>query len=118
VASLLHAYGSVVSYGNAPRTLVWALSGSLAGLLVAAVNLLRTGRLVVDHSLAWVSLAGSVGWVVVAYAIGRVTGNLFDFRPLTHMILGTGLAGMSIRTLVAALRGQVRGSIRESKQAA
>jgi phage tail tape-measure protein len=107
VASLLHTYGSFMSYENAPITLVWALSGSLAGLLVAAVNLLRTDR-PSDYSLAWVSFAGSLGWTAVAFSIGKVTGHVFDFRPLTHMILGTALAAMSIRTLVTAHRADLR----------
>ncbi len=106
VASLLHAYGSYVSYGNSPRTLVWALSGSLAGLLVAAVNLLRSGRQS-DRTLAAISLAGSLGWFAVAFSIGRVTRNLLDFRPLTHMILSITLAGMSIRALMTSLKSHV-----------
>lgn len=32
VASLLHAYGSIVSYARVPVTLVWALAGAFAGL--------------------------------------------------------------------------------------
>jgi hypothetical protein len=99
VACLLHTYGSLVYYRNAPITLVWALSGSLAGLLVAATNFLRVGR-PGDHPLAGISLVGSLGWFAVAFAVGKVTGHVLDFRPLTHMILAAALVAMSIRTLV------------------
>jgi len=108
VACLLHTYGSLVYYRNVPITLVWSLSGSLAGLLVAAVNFLRVGR-PGDHPLAWISLVGSLGWFAVAFAIGKVTGHVLDFRPLTHMILAAALVAMSIRTLVTAHRADVRG---------
>ena len=44
VGGLLHALGSWTAYRNAPPELLWALSGSLAALLLAALNLLRAGR--------------------------------------------------------------------------
>jgi hypothetical protein len=107
VACSLHTYGSLVYYAHAPITLVWALSGSLAGFLVAAVNFLRAGR-ACDRPLAWISLAGSLGWLAVAFAVGKVTGDLLDFRPLTHMILGAALAAMSSRTVLTAHRADAR----------
>ena len=54
VGGLLHALGSWAAYRNAPPELLWALSGSLAALLLAALNLLRAGR-PQDRPLAWVS---------------------------------------------------------------
>ena len=100
VASLLHAFGSIAVYSKTPVTLVWALSGTLAGLLVAAVNLLRVGR-PLDHSLACISLAASVAWVAVALAYGKASGNILDFRPMIHVVTATVLAAMSGRTLLA-----------------
>jgi hypothetical protein len=97
VGSLLHAMGSVASYGNMPLLLVWSLSGTLAGLLLASLNLLRAGR-PGDRVLAWVSFTGCLGWIAVALAFGKVSGNLLDVRALTHAINAAVLAVMSLRT--------------------
>jgi membrane protein DedA with SNARE-associated domain len=48
------------------------------------------------------SFAGCLGWIVVALAFGKVIGNVFDFRVLTHVIITMVLAAMSLRTLVGA----------------
>jgi uncharacterized membrane protein YjjB (DUF3815 family) len=101
VGSLLHSGGSVAAYRNTPVTLVWALSGTLAGLLVAGLNLLRVGR-PNDRALAWMSFAGCLGWLAVDLAFGKVFGNVFDPRVLTHAINATVLAAMSLRTLARA----------------
>jgi hypothetical protein len=101
VGSLLHAFGSIGAYGNTPVTLVWALSGGLAGLLLASLNLLRVGRQN-DRTLAWVSFLGCLGWIAVALAFGKVIGNMLDFRPLTHVIITIVLALMSLRTALRA----------------
>jgi hypothetical protein len=103
VGSLLHALGSIASYRNMPITLVWALSGSLAGLLLAGLNLLRVGR-PNDRALAWVSFFGCLGWLAVALAFGKVIGNVFNPRALTHVVITIGLAAMSLRTLARANR--------------
>ena len=44
VASLMHGVGSVLAYRNKPELLLWAEAATLAGLLLAAINLLRAGR--------------------------------------------------------------------------
>jgi hypothetical protein len=61
LGGLLHAVGSVKGLANRPDVLVWALSGSLAALLLAAINLMRVNR-PDDRPLAWVSTAGSIAW--------------------------------------------------------
>jgi len=53
IGALLHAYGSLMFYGPSTVTLVWALSGSLAALLLAALNLMRINR-PADRTLAYV----------------------------------------------------------------
>ena len=80
--------------------LVWALSGSLAALLVAALNLMRVNR-PGDGSLAWVAAAGSIAWALVAIGFGASVGNVFDPRALYHTIAGAALAAFSIRTATA-----------------
>ncbi|HEX7336090.1 MAG TPA: hypothetical protein VF252_02685 [Gemmatimonadales bacterium] len=104
VGGVLHAIGSWTGYRTTPETLLWALAGSLAALLVAAVNLLRAGR-PGDLPLAWVSLGGSVAWMAVALGFGIVIGNLLDPRALIHMLNALVLAGMSLRTVGRAKKG-------------
>jgi hypothetical protein len=100
VGGLLHAGGSWSGYKGAPETLVWALSGSLAALLLAALNLLRVGR-PEDRVLAWVCAGGSIAWVAVALCFGAAIGNVLDPRALIHAVNAAGLAGFSIRTALS-----------------
>jgi hypothetical protein len=80
-----------------PTLLVWSLSGTLAGLLLASLNLLRTGR-PGDRALAWVSFAGCLGWIAVALGFGVASGNVLDVRALTHAINAAVLAALSLRS--------------------
>jgi len=64
---------------------LWALSGSLAALLVAALNLLRVGR-PTDRPLAWVSFAASVAWGAVTVGFGAAIGHLADPRAVIHAV--------------------------------
>ena len=100
VGSLLHAVGSFAAYKNMPaKLLLWSLSGTLAGLLLASLNLLRAVR-PGDSALAWVSFSGCLGWIVMALSFGKVSGNVLDIRALTHAINAAVLAAMSLRTAV------------------
>ncbi len=101
LGALGHLFGSWSGYRQQPETLVWALSGSLAALLVAAINLLRVGR-PHDRGLATVCLAGSVAWTAVALGFGSAIGNVLDPRVLMHAVTAVLLAAMSLRTLTQA----------------
>jgi len=103
VGALLHAFGSVTGYGAQPETLVWSLSGTLAALLLAVLNLMRVGR-PADRSLALLCLVGGLAWVAVALGFGAAIGNVFDARALIHAVNAAVLAGFSARTLTAARR--------------
>ena len=103
LGGLLHAIGSWKGYGSKPEILLWALSGSLAALLLAALNLMRVGR-PEDRVLAWVCTAGSIAWILVALAFGAVIGNTLDPRALIHAVNATVLAGFSLRTALRASR--------------
>jgi hypothetical protein len=100
LGSLLHAGGSWAGYRTNPELLVWALSGSVAGLLLASAHLLRINR-PHDRPLAWVGLGGSVAWVCVALGFGFAIGNPLDPRALIHAVNAALLGAMSIRTLAA-----------------
>jgi hypothetical protein len=97
VGAILHSIGSLVALRGNPGVLVWALSGSLAALLVAALNLMRVNR-PADRTLAWVCAAGSIAWTLVAIGFGASVGNVLDPRALYHTIAGAALAVFSVRT--------------------
>jgi hypothetical protein len=98
VGAGLHVAGALRTYAIGSEALVWSLSGTLAAGLVAALNLVRAGR-PHDHTLAWITLVGSLAWAGVAIAFGAAIGNLFDPRVLWHAITALVLAGFSLRTL-------------------
>ena len=99
IGGILHGFGSWAAYHGQPMALLWALSASFAVLLLAAVNLLRAGR-TGDRALAWVSFAGCLVWIGFAVCFGILIGNVFDFRPLIHLVLIVVLAGFSVRSAV------------------
>jgi hypothetical protein len=107
LGGILHGIGSIVTLRQQPDVLVWALAGSLAALLVAALNLMRVSR-PADRVLAWVSAAGTVAWMSVAIGFGLVIGNVLDPRVLYHTIAGVFLTVFSIRTILRA--SSLRGS--------
>ena len=96
-ASLMHGIGSVLAYRHKPELLLWAEAATLAGLLLAAINLLRAGR-PGDRALARVSCAGCVGWILVAVSFGHLAGSLFDPRALSHEAITVVLLVFSFRS--------------------
>src|ERR1700761_5816511 len=97
LGSLGHSMGCLQAYGNKPELLLWSESGTLAGLLVAALNLLRVER-PQARGLAWVSFAASLAWLVVVRCFGKVAVNYFDFRAVIFIIITLVLMVMSLRT--------------------
>ncbi len=104
VGGLLHTVGAVMGLAHKPDVLVWALSGSLAALLLASLNLMRVNR-PHDRTLALVCAAGSLAWVCVAVGFGVSLGNPLDPRALIHAVNAAVLAGFSIRTVARASQG-------------
>ena len=96
-----HGFGSYNAYRNEPMALLWALSGSLAVFLVAAINLLRAGRRG-DRALAWIAFAACLGWCGFALWFGVLIGNVFDFRPLINLVVTAVLALFSLRSAFEA----------------
>ena len=97
VSSLLHAVGSYTGYKNQPKVLLWALSATLAGLLLASINLVRVGQPEL-LSLAWISAFGCLWWMVQALVFGKLLGNIFDFRALIHFVIALVLFAFSLRS--------------------
>lgn len=80
--------------------MLWALTGCLAAFLIAAVNLLRVDR-PHDRPLAWLSLAGSLAWLVVALRVGQLVGNFLDARAVSNVLNAAVLGAMSMRSMHA-----------------
>ncbi|MGB9032573.1 MAG: hypothetical protein WCC27_20785 [Acidobacteriaceae bacterium] len=92
-----HGLGSYAAYHVEPMTLLWALSASFAGELLAAVNLLRTCR-PGDHALAWISFAGCLVWIGFVLCFGHLIHSFLDFRFLINFIVTAVLAIFSVRS--------------------
>jgi hypothetical protein len=101
IGSALHSYGSISFYKFGSQELVWALSGSLAGGLTAAINIIRSGR-PEDMPVAWVSFIASICWFAVAIGYGLAIGNVFDPRVLWHATCALALAAFSLRTALGS----------------
>ena len=97
IGALLHGYGSYLAYPSLSANLVWAWSGTVAALLLAAVNLLRASR-PDDGPLAWISLAGCLLWIGIVGAFAATLPTPIDPRPLYHLIVTLILAALSLRT--------------------
>jgi hypothetical protein len=92
-----HALGSYAAYHGEPMSLLWALSASFAGELLAAFNLLRTSR-PGDRALAWISFAGCLVWIGFVLCFGHLIHTFLDFRVLINVIVTTVLALFSLRS--------------------
>src|SRR5215813_4481603 len=101
IGALLHGYGSYLAYPSLSSNLVWALSGSVAALLLAGINLLRVSR-PDDRPLAWICLGGSLLWVGVVVAFAATLPNPVHPRPLYHLIVTMVLVVFSLRTALGS----------------
>jgi len=97
-----HGLGCLKAYSHNPEMLLWAECTTLAGWLLAGLNLLRVGR-PTDRALAWVSFAGCLAWGGMAVAFGRLVGNMLDFRALINLILALTLAAFSLQTALGKI---------------
>jgi len=99
IGALLHALGSYQAYREMPQTLLWSLSASALGLLLAGMNVLRTSR-PGDGALAALSFAGCMVWLTIVFMFGILIGNVFDHRVLIQASIAIVLAGLSLRDYV------------------
>jgi len=93
-----HLFGTLQLSGVGTSLFVWSLSGVLAAGLLSWLNFLRVAR-PRDEALAWVTLAGNLGWLLIVLLFGHSLGNYLDFRVLFHGIATAGLVFFSYRTL-------------------
>ena len=94
IGAALHAYGSLTLYPPQTVTLVWSLSATFAGFLLAAIHLMRVNR-PTDRTLAYVAFAGSLCWCAISLAFGMAIDAPADPRVLYHVIVALALAGFS-----------------------
>jgi hypothetical protein len=97
IGGLWHAWGAFTTFVFLSPMLVWAWSGSVAAVLVAALNLLRVER-PDDRLLAWTSFAGCLLWLVIIALFAATLLDPRDVRPFYHGLVAAGLAGFSLRT--------------------
>lgn len=97
VSAVLHVMGSYAAYRTEPMSLLWAVAGGIAELLLAALNLLRAER-PLDRPLARVCVGGGTLWLMVDVIFGRLIGNVFDVRVLIQGAVTLVLLGFSLRT--------------------
>jgi uncharacterized membrane protein len=95
-----HAVGSVMMYRTQPVILLWALTASVLGVLLGALNLLRSFR-GTDRALAWITAAGTFAWGVVSMVFGALIGRPLDPRVVLFEILSVGLVAFSLRVALS-----------------
>lgn len=102
-----HGLGSYRAYSHEPMNLLWALCGSFAVFLLAAINLLRAARKH-DVALSWISFCGCLVWILFVVWFGLLIGNMLDFRPLVNIVVTAVLAFFSLRSALDARRATLR----------
>jgi hypothetical protein len=99
VGGIGHGVGSYLGYRHEPMTMLWALSASVLGFLIAAINLLRASR-PTDRPLAWIAFWGSLASVAIAISFGLLIGNILDARAMVHGVSALALTGFSLKTVL------------------
>lgn len=97
IGSVLHGFGAVNEHHDQPEIMVWALAVTLAGLLLAALNLLRIGR-PGDRVLAWMSFAGCLGWLAEVIGFGVASGKGSQLPIVAMALIAVVLAIFSFRS--------------------
>ncbi len=93
-----HTAGTIMWLPAMSGIWIWSLGSALAGLLLGALNLVRAAR-PYDKPVALIAVIGTALWALIAFAFGKSIGNIFDPRPLIHVIVSVVLVIFGIRTL-------------------
>ena len=93
-----HTVGTILWTKPMSGIFIWSLGSSLAAGLLATLNIVRAGR-PDDKTLAVITAIGTACWAVVAFSFGLSIGNVFDARPLGHVIISIVLVIFSTLTL-------------------
>lgn len=106
VGAILHTVGTLVLAEWMSGVFVWALSGSVAAMLTATLNLLRAAR-PADRAVALLATGGTVGWLIVCVLFAINIHHALDPRVVVQ-------AGNSLALLFFCVRTLSHGSVRQN----
>jgi len=101
LASCGHTVGTILWTKPMSGMFIWSLGAALAGLLLGALNIVRAGR-PEDRTLAVITSIGTACWGLVTFGFGKSIGNIFDPRPLGHVIISMVLVIFGLITITRA----------------
>ena len=110
LAACGHTVGTILWTQPMSGIFIWSLGSSLAAGLLAALNIVRAGRLH-DKTLAIVAMIGTLCWALVAFSFGVSIHNVLDPRPFGHVVISIVLVIFSGLTL---WRRPVLGTLSQS----
>ena len=99
LAACGHTVGTVLWTQPMSSIFIWSLGSSLAAGLLATLNFVRAGR-PDDKTLAVITAVGTMCWALVAFAFGVSIYNVFDPRPLGHVVISIVLVIFSAISLL------------------
>jgi hypothetical protein len=105
LASGGHTVGTILWTAPLSGIFVWSLGSALAGGLLAALNIVRAGR-PQDKTLAAIAGIGTACWALVTLSFGLSIHNVFDPRPLGHVIISIVLVVFSAITFFRKPSGE------------
>lgn len=101
LAACGHTVGTILWTEPMSGIFIWSLGSSLAGMLLATLNIVRVGR-PNDKTLATITLIGTACWALLALGFGVSIANVLDPRPLGHAVISVVLVIFSARTVARA----------------
>lgn len=93
-----HTVGTILWTQPMSGIFIWSLGSSLAAGILAAFNIVRAGR-PHDKTLAVITAVGTACWALVAFSFGVSIHNVFDPRPLGHVVISIILVAFGGITL-------------------
>lgn len=108
-----HAAGAIATYHDQPIALLSALCVSVLGILIGALNLLRTAR-PNDRALAWLAVGATAAWLIISVILGFLIGNLLDPRVIGFVLITAGLIYFGLTTALPS--GTLLGRRRTGQQ--
>ena len=98
LAACGHTVGTVLLTQPMSGIFIWSLGSSLAAGLLAALNFVRAGR-PDDKILAVINRCGDCVLGTCGFAFGVSIHNVFDPRPLGHVVISVALVIFSAISL-------------------
>ena len=109
LASAGHTGGTIVWLPAWSGMWVWSLGAALAGFLLGSLNIVRAGR-PADATIAAITTAGTLCWMLVALAFGKSIQHFLDPRVLAHVVTSGVLVIFGVMTLMRSV-GETREAV-------